>query len=77
LYKNIKRNLRTENYLCMNIPKFQRSLLAQIRCGILPIRIETGRYRGEALDDRICTMCTLDCIEDEYHFLKYCIALLI
>jgi hypothetical protein len=72
LYKNIKRNFRTENYLCMNIPKFQRSLLAQLRCGILPIRIETGRYRGEAVDDRICTMCSLDCIEDEYHFLLHC-----
>ena len=28
----------------MNIPKSHRSLLAQFRCGILPIRIETGRY---------------------------------
>ena len=47
LYRNIKRYFRTKNYLWMNIPNFQRSPLAQLRCGILPIRIETGRYRGE------------------------------
>ena len=77
LYRNIQRNFRTENYLCMNIPKFQRSLLAQLRCGILPIRIETGRYRGESLDDRICIMCSLDCIENvQDHFLLHCNAYL-
>ena len=39
--KNIK-----QNYLSMNITLSHRSLLAKFRCGILPIRIETGRYRG-------------------------------
>jgi hypothetical protein len=43
LYRNIKRNFRYKNYLTMNIPIFQRSFLAQLRCSILPISIETGR----------------------------------
>ena len=43
LYKNMKQNYNMENYLSMNISKSHRSLLAQFRCGILPIRIETGR----------------------------------
>ena len=46
LCTKIKQNYNMENYLSMNIPKSQRSLLAQFRCGILPVRIETGRYRG-------------------------------
>jgi hypothetical protein len=40
--------------------------------GILPIRIETGRYRGEAKDDRLCYFCSSDEIEDECHFLSNC-----
>ena len=43
LYKHIKQNYNMENYFSMNIPKSHRSFLAQFRCGILPIRIETGR----------------------------------
>ena len=46
LYKNIKQNYNMKKYLSMNIPKSHRSLLAQFKCGIIPIRIETGRYRG-------------------------------
>lgn len=56
----------------MNISKSQRSILAQFRCGILPIRIETGRYKGEPLDERICNFCVLNEIEDESHFLLNC-----
>ena len=56
----------------MNIPKFQRSILAQFRCWILPIRVETGRYKGESLEDRLCNFCSKDEIEDEYHFLLNC-----
>ena len=72
LYKEIKRNFSTENYIKMNIPKYHRSILAQFRCGILPIRIETGRYRGEAWDERLCIFCSSDEIEDECHFLLNC-----
>ena len=27
-----------------NLPKYERSLISQLRLGILPLRIETGRY---------------------------------
>ncbi|XP_053387326.1 uncharacterized protein LOC123542028 [Mercenaria mercenaria] len=33
----------TENYVKLNLKRNERSLLAQLRCGILPLRIETGR----------------------------------
>ena len=44
-------------------------LLAQFRCGILPLRIETGRYVGEKPEGRLCKICDSQQIEDETHFL--------
>ncbi len=32
----------------------QRSYLAQLRCGILPLHIEMGRWYGVKAGDRIC-----------------------
>ncbi len=49
-----KENYCSENYLKYCMCCQQRSLIAQLRLGILPIHIETGRFRGTQLDDRIC-----------------------
>ncbi len=35
----------------------QRSYLAQLRCSILPLHTETGRWQGNQLDNRICNVC--------------------
>ncbi len=32
-------------YLQLNIDKYEKSLLSQVRYGILPLRVETGRLR--------------------------------
>lgn len=72
MYKDFKTHFNTKNYLEINIPKFQRSILAQFRIGILPIKVETGRYNGESLEDRLCNFCSKDEVEDEYHFLLNC-----
>lgn len=54
LYKSIKSNFKTKNYLEMNISKSLRSIFAQLRsgCGMLPIRIETGLFKRDPLDAR-------------------------
>ena len=49
-----------------------RSLLAQFRLGILPLFIETGRYSNISAENRICKFCTLNIINDEFHFLMQC-----
>jgi hypothetical protein len=54
------------------MPKYLRSILAQFRCGILPLRIETGRYHGEPVEERICSLCSENNVEDEIHFLLHC-----
>ena len=52
--------------------KRTRSLFTQFRHGILPLRIETGRFRNLPAEQRICQLCELDMVEDEVHFLCTC-----
>jgi hypothetical protein len=63
---------KTEDYLLIDLKKNDRSLLAQFRCGILPLRIETGRYVGEAVENRLCLLCDEHLVENESHFLISC-----
>ena len=71
----------------MYLPRSHRSLLAQLRSGILPLRIESGRFqnicdpktgktRKLKPQERVCTLCDLNLVEDEIHFVcicsKYC-----
>ena len=46
--------------------------MAQIRCGILPIRIETGRFCNLPVENRLCEICNQNKVEDEFHFLMEC-----
>ena len=49
-YCLFKNDYKCEKYVLYNLPKSQRSLCAQLRCGILPLHIETGallRRSGE------------------------------
>ena len=58
-------------YTTAPLTKRQRSLCAQLRSGILPLHLETGRYRGTKEEDRKCFNCLTE-IENEFHFLFYC-----
>ena len=65
----MKSDLEIEDYLFFKVPNMHRSLLAQFRAGILPFSIEVGRYRNIRLDERLCTLCDDNVVEDEIHFL--------
>ena len=56
----------------MNLTRGERSEMAQFRCSVLPLRVETGRFVGEQVNDRICKLCNQSCVEDETHFLLNC-----
>jgi len=71
-YKLYKTELAVENYVSMNLNRQERSVVAQFRSGILPLRVETGRFRGEAVEERLCTFCKQNVVEDEMHFLFHC-----
>ena len=70
-YKLFKTQFKTETYVTQNLDRNERSYLAQLRLGILPIRIETGRYTREKLEDRLCHFCN-NLVEDEVHFTLFC-----
>ncbi len=50
----------------------QRSYLAQFKCGILSLHIETGRWKGTQLDKRICKVYNNNSVENEEHFIFHC-----
>ena len=50
----------------------QRSALAKFRCGMAPLKIETGRYSQTPICERICFNCT-KLVEDEIHVLILCL----
>ena len=49
-YAMIKPEFGLERYISLNLTPFQRSVLAQIRFGILPLAIETGRFTHTPVD---------------------------
>ncbi len=72
LFSKIKPNFATENYLKLDLDRYDKSLLSQFRYDILPIEVETGRYKGLNREERKCTLCKTGEIEDQLHFALYC-----
>lgn len=55
------------------IPEFGlRRELARIRTGSCDLRIETGRWTREQVQDRLCCICAQEVGETEGHFLLEC-----
>ena len=63
-----KNRYETETYVKMFMSRKQRSLLAQTRAGILPLKVETGRFRNikdpltgnmrrMKIEERTCDIC--------------------
>ena len=53
-----------------DIPRNHRSALPKFRCGVAPIRLETGRYERLDVPDRTCTVCGT--VETECHVVCEC-----
>jgi hypothetical protein len=80
LFKDI---YESEKYVTYYLSRYQRSLLAQLRFGILPLHIETGRYQNKKDEttgqfrklkykERLCIFCDRNEVEDEIHFVLVC-----
>ena len=74
LLAEIKPEFGTENYLKVDMDRYDKSLLSQYRYGILPLEIETGRYKGIDREHRVCTLCDNEVVEDQVHFAFHCSA---
>ena len=71
-YRKYKFDNSIEPYLNMFISRSNRAFFSQLRLGVLPIRIETGRYQNERLEERVCMVCRQNDVEDEFHFVMKC-----
>jgi len=71
-YRSFKTSMSQEKYVTLNLTPSERSLLAQIRSGTLPLEIEVGRFRNIKVEDRLCKLCNLNVTEDETHFIFEC-----
>lgn len=70
-YRTFKNIYHVEKYCKDNLPFPHRSSLAKFRCGVAPIRLETGRYENLQENQRICPLC-LDGVESELHVMLKC-----
>jgi hypothetical protein len=73
-YSTFKREWGTEEYLRLVSTRSHRSALAKFRCGVAPLRLETGRYeRGRIpVHERVCMLCDGIEVEDEDHVVLRC-----
>ena len=53
------------------MPHCYRSVYAKFRCGVVPFRLETGRYESLSEDLRTCFNCP-NSVENEEHILLRC-----
>ena len=61
-----------EKYVLNYANKLKRSLIAQFRSGTFPLQIEIGRHRNINVNDRLCCICNLNAVEDEFHVIRIC-----
>ena len=73
-YRLYKETVQVEQYIQCQIPRNVRRTMTLFRCGALPLSVETGRYAKPQipLENRLCTFCDMNVIEDEKHFLIDC-----
>ena len=71
-YRKFKTQFGLENYIKLPMSKRNRSIFGQFRLGVLPLRIETGRFTNMKVEERLCTLCEQNVVEDETHFLLSC-----
>lgn len=71
-YKIFKESVETEPYVYCILNRGYRSILARLRAGVLPLEIETGRWRAVPAQQRYCKLCNSGHVEDEIHFIFDC-----
>jgi exonuclease III len=71
-YATIKSHFKLEPYLLAVKNRAHRISLCRFRTSNHSLRVEKGRYQSLKLTERTCCYCTLNVVEDEYHFLLKC-----
>ena len=55
-YITFKTIYATEMYVKSLFSKVNRSIMCQLRCGVLPLAMETGRYTNTPVNQRLCRL---------------------
>ena len=71
-YIKFKNEYNVEGYVKYCNSRRKRSLLAQFRMDILPLAIETGRFKGINVNERYCLFCPNVQVQDDSHMLCEC-----
>ncbi|MCU7801014.1 MAG: hypothetical protein KZQ70_12965 [gamma proteobacterium symbiont of Lucinoma myriamae] len=71
-YKTLKTQFQCEKYLSCVQNNNHRIALSRLRCSAHKLVIEEGRYRNIEKDMRLCQFCSMNILENEYHFLLVC-----
>ena len=72
LYDSIKGYYEIEDYLTSIRHFEQRNYFMKMRISNHKLAIETGRYRSQKIEDRLCLFCNQNQVETEEHMLlKY------
>ena len=74
-YKKLKTIPRCEPYLMISLNHKYRQAIARIRASSHHLGIEMGRQakpKPIPVDKRICSYCSDNSIDDEYHFILKC-----
>ena len=70
-YNKFKFDYGAEYYVKSVLSRNNRSAIAKFRCGVTPLRIETGRFERLPMDQRLCFHCN-GLVEDELHAIVVC-----
>ena len=69
-YCTFKSEFSVEFYCKMILPLKHRAAFCKFRCGVAPIRLETGRYENLPENERKCIFCNE--VESEQHVILHC-----
>ncbi|KAK6181925.1 hypothetical protein SNE40_009702 [Patella caerulea] len=71
-YSDIKTELFCEPYLNSNLSHVLKFALANLRCSTHTLSIEMGRRSNTPRDQRLCNICNMHKMENEFHFILVC-----
>ena len=71
-YCIFKHDFELEKYLTINIEQKYKLALTRFRVSSHNLQIETGRYEDLPRQQRLCQLCNMRKIENEFHFLLVC-----
>ena len=70
-YRIFKNDFLFEQYISI-LPPYLMNFICKLRCGSHRLPIETGRWENIQRSERLCNLCNLNEIGDEYHFIMNC-----